>query len=100
MMQQWSEWLSAISDNAKQEAIARQLGVSRSTVSRWQKRPDANAVVAIATAYRADPIAGLMVAGIVQPPTLNNEGWRYWIEQMPTPVLVEELCVRLVPKKH
>lgn len=93
----WDEWLELATGGDTQTQIGHKLGVSRATVARWSRRrvPDPNTVLALARAYKADPIRGLLSSGWLKASDLNNGGMRYVVSFAPTEVLVNELHTRL-----
>lgn len=92
----FTEWLARATAGETQTQIAERLGVSRATVARWARRSvlDPNTVLAIARAYNADPIQGLLASGWLEPGDLENGGMRYLISVTPTSTLVRELYRR------
>lgn len=93
----WNEWLDHATEGETQIQIAERLGVSRATVARWVHRKvlEPNAVLAIARAYHADPIQGLLASGWLKPQDLNNGGMLYMVSYAPLRMLVNELHRRL-----
>lgn len=93
----WEEWLEHATEGETQAQIAARLGVSRSTVARWSHRGvlDPDIILALARAYNADPIQGLLAARWLKPQDLNNGGMRYVVSYAPTRMLVNELHRRL-----
>lgn len=93
----WDEWFRSTTGGDTQAQIAQRLGVSRATVARRFRRGvlDPNTVLAVARAYHADPIQGLLAAKWLRPQDLHNGGTRYVVSYAPTEMLVDELHARL-----
>jgi transcriptional regulator with XRE-family HTH domain len=92
----WTDWLDHATEGETQTQIGDRIGVSRATVARWaHRRIDPNTVLAIARAYRVDPIQGLLASGWLKPEDLNNGGMLYMVSYAPTRMLVNELHRRL-----
>jgi transcriptional regulator with XRE-family HTH domain len=63
----WSEYVTRVAPGTK-EAIARAIGVSQATVSRWQKsRPDPANVAAFARAYGRPVLEAFIAAEFLTP---------------------------------
>lgn len=101
-MTSWHEWVRKATNNATQDQIARKLGVSRTTLARRNKKgADVDTVIAIATAYNADPIEGLIAAQKIRPDQINTNTLQHLARRTPTHVLVAELYRRFgVPKQR
>jgi transcriptional regulator with XRE-family HTH domain len=93
----WDEWFASATKAATQSQIADRLGVSRATLNRWlhRGRLDPNTVLAVARAYSADPIQGLLAAKWLTTKDLHNGGTEYVVSYAPTRMLVNELHRRL-----
>lgn len=93
----WDEWFARATEGETQGQIADRLGVSRATVVRWLRGGvlDPNAVLAVARAYHADPIEGLLAARWLKPADLHNGGVKYIVSYAPTRLLVNELHRRI-----
>ena len=62
----WWEYVGTVTGNAAQKDIAAATGIDQSSISRWQRgtnTPRAEAVVALARAYRRSPVEALVAAG-------------------------------------
>lgn len=70
--------------------IASQTSFSKSSLGKWRYtgRPPADAVIAIAKAYDADIVAGLVSAGCIDE---KDIGAIEWLRGVPTELLIEEL---------
>jgi transcriptional regulator with XRE-family HTH domain len=93
----WDEWFDSATGGETQGQIADRLGVSRATLGRWLHRGvlDPNTVLAVARAYSADPIQGLLAAKWLTPADLHNGGTAYVVSYATTRMLVNELHRRL-----
>jgi transcriptional regulator with XRE-family HTH domain len=63
--QAWWRYVVTVTGNAAQKDIASATGIDQSSISRWQRgtTPRAEAVVALARAYRRSPVEALVAAG-------------------------------------
>jgi hypothetical protein len=66
-------------------------------VARWIRHGvlEPNELLALARAYKADPIEGLLASGWLTMNDLRNGGMTYIISRAPTRMLVNELHKRL-----
>jgi hypothetical protein len=92
----WSRWLTAATDSETSRQIGARVHRSHSTVARWIRTGEVPAgdVIAIARAYDADAIAGLVAAG-----HLRNEDVfphiRRAVSIAPATFLADELAARV-----
>ena len=93
----WDDWFHRVTRGETQQQIGERLGVSRSTVARWMRHGvlEPNELLALARAYKADPIQGLLASGWLSMEDLKNGGMTYIISCAPTRMLVNELYKRL-----
>ena len=81
---QWWRYVVTVTGNATQKDIAAATGIDQSSISRWQRgtnTPRAEAVVALARAYRRSPVEALVAAdylssdelGVVELTTLTGD---------------------------
>lgn len=91
-MNTWAEWLERVSHGDSTRATAAKTVFSASSLSAWKRRgnPPADAVIAIARAYNADAISGLVNAGILTPDDVWL-GVRSRLELVPTSYLTDEI---------
>jgi transcriptional regulator with XRE-family HTH domain len=94
---EWDEWFERVTRGETQQQIGDRLGVSRSTVVRWMRHGvlEPNELLALARAYKADPLQGLLASGWLTMEDLRNGGMTYILSQTPTRLLVNELYKRL-----
>lgn len=61
----WPQYVARISDEARNVDIARAIGVSESTITRWRdgKLPTPSLAVSVARAYNQPPLEALVAAG-------------------------------------
>ncbi|ESU57468.1 hypothetical protein [Corynebacterium ulcerans] len=60
-----TQWIVQTTSNDSWRAVAKKLHTTHSTIQRRLKNHEADAVVEIARAYEANPIPGLIAAGII-----------------------------------
>lgn len=65
VMHNLESWIERITANASWRTIADRMGTTHPTIQRRLKNETASAVVAIARAYDANPIEGLLTAGVI-----------------------------------
>lgn len=92
----WTQWLDRATKLESDRQIARKVGLTHTTISRWRNAGTAPAegIIRIARAYDADPIDGLVSAGIITQADLMNGGLRNAVRHAPTVYLTEELHER------
>lgn len=98
-MTTWTDWLRSTTNGASLRAIAASIGSagSPSSLQRWvneEVRPPAEAVVAIARAYGADPLLGLVAAGYLDENDLAQNRTVAAVRDASTLQLTEELMRR------
>jgi len=93
----WSTWFDRVTRDETQQQIGARLGVSRSTMARWMRHGvlEPNELLALARAYKADPIEGLLASGWLTMEDMKNGGMSYILSNAPTRMLVNELYKRL-----
>lgn len=89
----WTQWLDRATDHASDREIGRRTGLNHTTISRWRNagRASAEGTIAIARAYRADPVDGLIAAGILTEAEVLARDVRAVVRRAPTVFLTEEL---------
>jgi ParB-like chromosome segregation protein Spo0J len=92
----WETWFERVTRGETQQQIGDRLGVSRSTVARWVRHGvlEPNELLALARAYKTDPIEGLLASGWLTMDDMKNGGMTYIISCAPTRMLVNELYKR------
>ncbi|MEZ3156840.1 hypothetical protein AB1K56_07895 [Microbacterium sp. BWR-S6Y] len=96
-MTMWRQWLDRATNRDSDREIARKTRLAHTTIGRWRNAGTAPAegVIAIARAYGADPIEGLIFAGLLTEADLLNGGLRNAVRHAPTAYLTEELHERV-----
>jgi transcriptional regulator with XRE-family HTH domain len=94
----WAQWLNRITDGATQDEVALKVGVSRSTVARWGRRARVapETIIAIAVAFDADPVGGLLAGKWMTMDQLSREGAAVALRYIPSAMIVAELHERMV----
>jgi hypothetical protein len=97
-MTTWNDWLSRTTNGASLRAIAAAIGKpgATSTIQRWvnEGRASAEGTVAIARAYGADPLLGLVAAGYLDENDLAQNRTVGALREATTLQLTEELMRR------
>ncbi|MFF8187755.1 hypothetical protein ACF044_10905 [Microbacterium sp. NPDC016588] len=91
----WKQWVKNAAGSESIRQIASKISVSPSSVSKWFRtgRPPADAVVAVARAYRADIVVGLVCAGIMTVDDVQRDVENR-LKFVPTYLLLNELHAR------
>lgn len=94
------EWLESISDGATKGALAAAAGVERTTFNRQYDagRIPPQTIVAIARAYKADPLQGLVALGMLTEDEiahLQPESAATFLAKLPDRALLRELLRRV-----
>lgn len=94
----WNEWLDRVTNQESDRQIAARTGFTHPTVGRWRSagKAPADSIIVIARAYGADPVDGLVSAGILTESDLMNGGLRNAVRHAPTAYLTDELHERAV----
>lgn len=89
-MNTWAEWFEEVTEGQTLRQVSSQTAYSKSSFSKWGAtgNPPADAVIAVAKAYDADLIAGLIAAGSIEPGDLGSPEI---LRHIPTDFLVNEL---------
>lgn len=97
----WNQWLARVTNHASDHEVARRAGITHTTIGRWRKsgRAPAEGIITIARAFRADPIDGMVAAGLLTEADLMNGGLRNAVRHAPTAFLTDELHERAVSGK-
>ena len=92
------EWYTATTGNDTVNAVATKANVNQPTLARQLKqgRIGHRLIVAIARAYDADPIDGLVASGLITAEDLRKRGVRAMITDLTDRELTDEVWRRLV----
>ena len=90
-------WYSTTTNGDTTNAVALKSGLVGSTLSRQLKADTLapESVVAIARAYRADPIEGLVIAGLITEDDVRRHGADVLLESLDDRVLANEVWRRM-----
>lgn len=90
-----NEWIEEVTGNASWRSIANTLGTTHATAKRRLKDNTASAVIELASAYDANPIAGLIAAGLVNETHLASYQRRVSLEDYDDLELAQEIVNRI-----
>lgn len=94
-MRSLKEWIEEATGNASWRSIANRLGTTHATAKRRLQDNTASAVIELAEAYDANPIAGLIAAGLVNETHLANYQRRVSLEDYDDLELAQEIVNRI-----
>ena len=94
---EWGRWLTRLTGETSERAIAKRVGVSHTTIQRWVKSgvPPSQAW-GLVVRFKGDPIEVIVLLGKIQPSDVQRLNWDAVVKYAPARVLTEELHERTV----
>ncbi|GAB4583721.1 hypothetical protein [Nocardia sp. IFM 10818] len=97
MKQRFAKWKNSVSGSASDRAIAQRMGTNNTKVARHLNESDppvAETVIEFARAYAANPVLGLIAAGLVTLQEVEEAASDAGVCQATSQQLLEELLKR------
>lgn len=92
-------WVAEVTDGASWRTIADRLGTTHSTIQRRLVNDTASAVVDLAAEYGANPIGGLLAAGVITQGQLAEYSRPARIEELDDLELAQEVVNRIAARQ-